>query len=437
MPDPSTGKRSTQPAQAKTPTPVAPQAARPVAGQTQAAQVQKDIAGLSLGQQQARLQPATTSLSDSKARVRRKVIGGGGWYDKVSDFTLNLARWKSRNWTKYIGATGGNYYVAWTEGQFTNAVTSLVGTVVGTGLGLAAGAGLGALIGSAVPGLGTVVGAAVGFLVSLIIGGIMTALGNDASMATVDATLRQAASEIVETTGQFAGQYDSTLQGVRSERDSAVAGVEAATSTEALSQWETWVDGETALVQTSVPVTDESLYQGLLADWVLQHAGDEEDQNKETNSASYDKNREAVFGVAANDNLVRKDLFAHQAKYEWGRLGVVDGGAGRLLANEARVRGRHMSAAAIDSKYSGESFTFRGTNNAEATIAKIEDDFGGEMAPQARQQIRDDDFTLTCTLDLTNWDGSVYVDHFNYFIDLQAPMPRGYSRTGRWSVSPD
>ena len=436
MPDPSPGKRTIQPAQ--TQASVAPQATRPVAGQTQAAQVQKGIAGLPLDQQQVRLQPATTSLSDSKARVRRKVIGGGGWYDKVSDFTLNLARWKSRNWTKYIGATGGNYYVAWTEGQFTNAVTSLIGAVVGTGLTMAATAGIGALIGTAVaPGIGTVVGAAVGFLVSLIIGGIMTALGNDASMATVDATLRQAASEIVETTDQFGGQYDSTVQGVRSERDSAVAGVEAAQSTEALAQWETWVDGETALVQTPVPVTDETLYQGLLADWVLQHAGDEEDQNKETNSASYDKNREAVFGVAANDNLVRKDLFAHQAKYEWGRLGVVDGGAGRLLANEARIRGRSMSAAAIDNKYSGETFTFRGTNNADATIAKIEDDFGGEMAPQAHQQIRDNDFTLTCTLDLTNWDGSVYVDHFNYFIDLKAPMPRGYSTTGRWSVSPD
>lgn len=386
--------------------------------------------------------------AEDKSRVRNKVTK---WTDQVTDFSLSLARWNSRNWTKFISSCGGNYYVAWSQGQFQNAVAA----VISTGLGLAFGSAtvLGALIGTSVaPGVGTVVGAIVGFLASLIIGGIMTAMSNDAAMKAVDKTLRGAGTAINEKNDEFNAQFDKAKTGTRKERDNAYQGVDAAGSKAALAKWETWVDGETAKVATPINTKDTSLYQKLLRDWVLQHSGDEEDENKETNSASFDKNRKEAFGLDANANMARKDLFIHQCKYEWGRLGVDYEWAIDLLKKKyASWQYTNASQVASNTKYGFhmDGFKWTSTKNSKQTLAKIKSDWEASgwgrtgsdsqptIHPTAQQQIRNNDFELECRLDMTSSDGAAYIDEYEYKIDLKKDMPRPYVRVGSWTVSPD
>lgn len=67
------------------------------------------------------------------------------------------------------------------------------------------------------------------------------------------------------------------------------------------------------------PHVDMSLYEGLLEQWVLQRAGDEEDGNKDTDPEAYAKAHERF---APDGNLARKDLFIHQCQLALGRFGI-------------------------------------------------------------------------------------------------------------------
>lgn len=401
-------------------------------GQSQAVQLDKKKPG-----KPAKNAPTgTPDLTADKTRVVKKITGKDGWYDKTDDFAKALARWNSRNWTAFIGACGGNYFVSWTSGQFMNAIAAIVSTVAGT---LAGGITLGATIGGvafSVPG--AVVGAVVGFLVSLVWGAIAGMLSNKAAMATVDAELRKAAAQINEKNDQFDTQYDATIAGARKKRDEAVEKVQKATKKEDIDKLEKVIDGDIKAVKTPVKTTDRGLYNSLMKDWVLQHAGHEEGGNKETNAASYGKNREATTGVKPGDNLKRRDLFLHQCKYEWARMGLeVEPAVAKLKRLLPSGNGE-----TVDKKMSGTKITFDRAKNPEAMIKKVCADYGSgdkSMHAKAKEQVRNNDFSLTCTLDLTHdWhNNTCYVDHYNYFIDLKADMPRGYSRTGKWSVSPD
>lgn len=376
---------------------------------------------------------AAPDLTADKTRVVNKITGADGWYDKTDDFAKNLARWNSRNWTAFIGACGGNYFVSWTAGQFLNAIGAIVSTVAGT---LAGGVALGAVIGGttfSVPG--AVVGAVVGFLVSLIWGAIATMLSNDAAMATVDVELRKAAAQINEKNDEFDGQYDTTIGETRKKRDSVVGDVQGATTKAEIKKIEKAVDGDIKAVNTPVSSADRGLYTALMQDWVLQHAGHEEGGNKETNAASYGANREEMTGVEPGDNLERRDLFLHQCKYEWARMGLdADWAVAELERRLPSGNGEK-----VDEKMSNTPVVFTSVKHPEAMIKKVTSDFGGRMAPKAQDQVRDNDFTLKCTLDLTHdWhNNTCYVDEYEYYIDLNAEMPSGYSRTASWTVSPD
>ncbi|MGK0360430.1 MAG: hypothetical protein ACI9U2_002743 [Bradymonadia bacterium] len=377
---------------------------------------------------------AAPDLTADKARVVNKVTGSDGWYDKTDDFAKNLARWNSRNWTAFIGACGGNYFVSWTAGQFLNAIGAIVSTVAGT---LAGGVALGAVIGGttfSVPG--AVVGAVVGFLVSLIWGAIATMLSNDAAMATVDVELRRAAAQINEKNDEFDGQYDTTVGETRRKRDSVVAEVQGATTKAEIDRIETAVDGDIQAVNTPVSTADRGLYTALMQDWVLQHAGHEEGGNKETNAASYGANREEMTGVEPGDNLARRDLFLHQCKYEWARMGLdADWAVAELERRLPSGDGEN-----VDEEMSNTPVVFTSVEHPEAMITKVAADFGrGPLAAKAEDQIRNNDFYLKCSLDLTHdWhNNTCYVDEYDYYIDLKAEMPSGYSQTANWSVSPD
>ena len=78
-----------------------------------------------------------------------------------------------------------------------------------------------------------------------------------------------------------------------------------------------WMRAQVATL--AVPVADYSLYEGMLETWVLQRAGDEEDGNKHTDSEAYDA---AHDKLAPDGDLARRDLFIHQSRYAFGRLGI-------------------------------------------------------------------------------------------------------------------
>lgn len=78
-----------------------------------------------------------------------------------------------------------------------------------------------------------------------------------------------------------------------------------------------WMKLERAAL--SIPVVDDSLYRGLIEAWVLQRAGDEEDGNKHTDPEAY---AAAHDKLAPDGNLARRDLFIHQCRFAFARLGL-------------------------------------------------------------------------------------------------------------------
>ena len=57
--------------------------------------------------------------------------------------------------------------------------------------------------------------------------------------------------------------------------------------------------------------------------------------------------------------------------------------------------------------------------------------------PDAQAQVRRNDFELVMTLDLTDADGAVYVDEYDWAFDFRTRLPSGYTSRGEYSVSPD
>ena len=59
----------------------------------------------------------------------------------------------------------------------------------------------------------------------------------------------------------------------------------------------------------------------MLHDWVLEHAGDEEDANKNTSEAQWESALEKSFGKGTDQLENKKDVWAYQTRGEWTEAG--------------------------------------------------------------------------------------------------------------------
>lgn len=221
------------------------------------------------------------------------------------------------NIRRYLLATGADGALAMSRTRFTSMAMKATIKTLGTyHPKVALESGLSRALGALSTGTklvgGFVLGLVYDVLVDLIFDPSGKALrkafkaGHDAGVQQMAGFAQAAVKSRLEAYGK-----DSMLL---SELRGAVALASSAEVLDGLSQW---VDKE--VPPLCVPIVDHSLYQRMLETWVLQRAGDEEDANKHTDGAIYDKVHDLL---APSGNLARRDLFIHQTRFELGRLGI-------------------------------------------------------------------------------------------------------------------
>lgn len=221
------------------------------------------------------------------------------------------------NIRRYLGATGGDGGLALSKTDF-----SALGekTVKKTILTLPGKLPVDKLLSRAMPAIATgaklVGGAILGFLYDALVeilfdptGKALRAAFRAGHKAGVTAMAEQAVAGLQ---AQIAKEGQDNMLLDELEQAALFAG-----SRSELEGLEIWVRQQVPILL--MPVHDLSLYEQMLATWVLQRAGDEEDANKHTDGAAYE---EVHKEFAKDGNLARRDLFIHQCRFEFGRLGV-------------------------------------------------------------------------------------------------------------------
>ncbi len=202
-----------------------------------------------------------------------------------------------------------------------------------------------------------------------------------------------------------------------------------------------WMKLERAAL--SIPVVDDSLYRGLIEAWVLQRAGDEEDGNKHTDPEAY---AAAHDKLAPDGNLARRDLFIHQCRFAFARLGL-DTDRQLMVWEDAIRADPGVSEDELIQRLGPLHFEverFADPTRFVDTMAEMGGPFDLEMpliadAASTRERLRAEggpveamlgpvaDYTtavedcvrsggvrLRCAVELTSADGAVFVDTFRY-----------------------
>ncbi|HRE87604.1 MAG TPA: hypothetical protein PK095_00570 [Myxococcota bacterium] len=387
------------------------------------------------------------------------------------------------NIRRYLLATGSDGALAMSRSEFTSIasgqITSSFATVPAQ---LAVDHGLERLAGAAAKGLGILGGVVLGILYETLkelifdpTGKALRAAFNAGHAAGVE---KMAATSRETVRARLSAFTKDAL--LLSELRGAVTFASSAEALDGLCQW---VDKE--IPPLCLPVVELSLYQRMLETWVLQRAGDEEDANKHTDGAVYDK---AHKHLAPSGNLARRDLFIHQTRFELGRLGIdaeptlalwqtlvdvqPDADPARTLAALGPLRIDTTRFANPDRfirtiRETDGRFALAPTHlnhvmdsdevaeTERNGIPRMHGLVGGNISAmlkgdlknaQALQHtLRTGGLRLSIELDLTDADGAIFVDHFRYRIvglrhreDGAPESPQDLPiRSTEWTDSPD
>lgn len=234
-----------------------------------------------------------------------------------------------------------------------------------------------------------------------------------------------------------------------------------------------------------MPVHDLSLYEQMLATWTLQRAGDEEDANKHTDGAAYE---EAHKKLATDGNLARRDLFIHQCRFEFGRLGVDAEGTLASWSKKLAAQPRELELEEVIgrlgplylqtdrftkpdrlSAYLGERFAWDDELDLMPSEEEIESKLLNESmlsfnpdpesqrfvgrakknTPRFERMVASGGVRLACEVKVTDADGAIFVDEYQYRLwgtrhDAEGlPRSRGPDNldtkapTRTWTDSPD
>lgn len=234
----------------------------------------------------------------------------------------------------------------------------------------------------------------------------------------------------------------------------------------------------------AAPVFDTVLYDTLMEMWVLQRAGDEEDGNKHTDPEAY---AAAHDKLAPDGNLARRDLFVHQCRFAFGRLGI---DAEPMLATwEKRVQREEPTLAPtelierlgplhieVDRFQDPERFiaslkevmpferaialqpeSADDPKGAQATLDKLPSGIARSMLAHQtkdaadyteafRRSLRTGGVRLRASVKLTDADGAVFVDRFSYRMwgtrhaadgGPGRPQKEPFIQPFSWTESPD
>jgi hypothetical protein len=193
-----------------------------------------------------------------------------------------------------------------------------------------------------------------------------------------------------------------------------------------------WAESQLARMPKNLDPKDVSLSEELLATWLKERAATPTKANDETNSKAWDKARAELAKSGTLKSLETNDLFIHQCRNEWSRLGL-SGNEIEQAAAELDQRRRELETQAVqggltepsaaasliantlgDAAYGPIVGTFRHSAHPDVTAAAF--------APQQRAFEKGGDdgdffagpFSLTCTIHLKTSNAGVYVESFMY-----------------------
>lgn len=344
------------------------------------------------------------------------------WTKAASGYVDANRAWLSANWIDYLGKTSPNIRLGWSDSLTASILTSQAAGFLG---GIAKEfvkkqslAILGAILGSEVPIVGTIIGYVAGAVVETATSALIEWLTgkSDIDDARAEASSTTAA-QIQEAVGRFDELAKQNL-GAVSDASSTIMKVIAdpQVTAEQMNGIIKCLTGETAKMHPPSR-SDRSLFRRMLHDWVLEHAGDEEDANKHTSERQWENARTESFGTGDSlDN--HPEIFAYQTRAHWAELGFEHSGiyAQQMIAEVERQKGSENRAGSIKDYFHNKKYHFTKTSQPEALIKLIDQKIG--MTEMGADCIRRGQFSILSILDLSTDDGACYVDHWLYIIKL-------------------
>ncbi len=264
----------------------------------------------------------------------------------AADRIASHARWLSRNWTLFIGATNGNPSLAYPESDFLSLASGPSSKSVG---GAALEVGRSKVEQAAIDGVKDQVGKAVaesvgtdslktlfassaalsvvtpiGILAGLAWAIVKELLASAAADKERHAQAKAQAAATVERLDYFNAQADQVLGDRRLLYDSCASAIDGARTHAVLDRIEGWITSERGWMEARIEEGDTSLRDSLLAHWVLQHSAAPGEANDTTSQSAYD---EATAGEPEYLDVVQagtKTLFVHQMRFGLLTHGLMD-----------------------------------------------------------------------------------------------------------------
>ena len=357
--------------------------------------------------------------------------------DSLEDYVRAHRRWLSANWVRFYSLTSSNPRLSLGKAGLDGLVSNAIGnaaadTVKGVGkrvIARGAGGAAGAAAGGAIANLpGLAIGFVIGVVIETVAGLIHDSIGPSSEEKARAAEAEQVgllvedsekALQLVETAG-FAE--------ARASVDKARAALAEMEDQTEIIDFGRAARLEATRAKLNRPVeSDRSLAQFLLQDWVLEHAGDENDEDSETNQAQWEK--ALAVGFRGKDALEGYyEMFAYQTRSHFGAAGlditeiqrVIDNtepwARDRLVRHKRDRRDLPGSIHEKTMKANDRSrFTFDKARDPEALIRFLGSQYA-ELTDEGKQAIREGRFKLECTLDLEEDEGTVYVDEWEWTV---------------------
>jgi hypothetical protein len=366
-------------------------------------------------------------------------------WDRDSLETIEaVRRWITNNWIAFIGATSQNPRLSWDAAFFDQTASNLVGnllTTLGENLikkGSAAIAG--ALIGSFAGPVGTVIGFVIGLLVETIASVVYSYIFDDTA-EKIDKAGRDASKRTGKQAEAKHEEFSAAAEAGRTEQHKAFDAVQQNLA-EANSKAKVDAIGEDlrrhkpAVAGTKNP-SDRSLYTKMLHDWVLEHAGEEDDANKNTSEAQWESALEESFGKGTDQLKNKKDVWAYQTRGEWTEAGF-DATSVRNTTSWF-INTSNQKGVDPEDEYHGEVYTMPVVTSPEALFNYLVRNKAA-VAQEDYDYIKQNPATnvkARCELDLTTSDGTTYVDEWNWTIELLGRPARWRTKQVAFDVEPD
>ena len=343
-----------------------------------------------------------------------------GWALAAIKENGDYAYWLQKNWTYFIGKTGGDIHqdgpgllrVVATHLAAKSVADVVVPGNVGNRLASKA------------------VQRAVAKLIEFVYDRLRDAPDSPSpEQAALDASEKTAGSSIErgEQILRYRRLADAEIEDTQSAAKLKIA---HAASARELADWASW--GAAQADRLGVPdVNDLSLARDLLAEWVLERAATPTRTTTDTNSTAWKAARGELAKSGALPTLERNDLFVHQCRHEWSRLGLdansIEREAAVLDSKRAEIEhgviaegGSAQDAARVVAVRMKEHLaTFHESGDWRRTSATFAAN-QYQLAPDVDGRVFQRPFTLYCTMALRNDGGAVVVENFVYSLSGHA-----------------